>query len=570
MDTRTSMHTELLLAARTAHARRDWRASYDAFVQASEDVPLNTDDLDALAVAAWRLGRGRESVRAAERVFTQLVRTDPSSAAMKAVELGLAWINRGDLNVGHGWIGRAHRLLDTAPESPTHGYLAYLDATVAVFGRGSRRARTPSDDVARHLRPCRRTRSNGALPGGRGAGGDFRRQNDRSVRAARRGAAAGARRTGADRMGRRHLLHGRASLPSAGRSAAHAGLDAVHGALVRRFRRIGHLRRRLRCAPPAIADRNQRLPPARGPTGRVPAGRSRTSISGRPARATTNSARCAGFSAMADGAFAAFAQGSGAGHRSAAGRGVAALPAWAIADTAMDRSSARDWPGRTGSAGCGCCARPSRSRSPGSLDEAEQHLPRTRIRRRSFRAHRVFAPGRHTRAARSWCSAGEHAEALDALQSALRDYRVQQSRYETAQVYEWMALAHQALGDDELAAADAATAREYLRPARRRTGGDLRLAAAGRPDKARTRDPAARSPPVATNRQVAEQLSSSARRPSAGTWPTSTPSSAYRRAPRRWRGHTERTCCSKSASFAPLRATGLHGLPDARRIADAA
>ena len=134
MDTRTSMHTELLLAARTAHARRDWRASYDAFVQASEDVPLNTDDLDALAVAAWRLGRGRESVRAAERVFTQLVRTDPSSAAMKAVELGLAWINRGDLNVGHGWIGRAHRLLDTAPESPTHGYLAYLDATVAVFG----------------------------------------------------------------------------------------------------------------------------------------------------------------------------------------------------------------------------------------------------------------------------------------------------------------------------------------------------------------------------------------------------------------------------------------------------
>jgi DNA-binding NarL/FixJ family response regulator len=51
-----------------------------------------------------------------------------------------------------------------------------------------------------------------------------------------------------------------------------------------------------------------------------------------------------------------------------------------------------------------------------------------------------------------------HAEALDALQAALREYRTQQSRYETAQVYEWMAIAHRGLGDDELAVADSATA----------------------------------------------------------------------------------------------------------------
>src|SRR6185312_116113 len=51
-----------------------------------------------------------------------------------------------------------------------------------------------------------------------------------------------------------------------------------------------------------------------------------------------------------------------------------------------------------------------------------------------------------------------HTESLDALQAALREYRIQQSRYETAQVYEWMAMAHKALGDDEMAAADSATA----------------------------------------------------------------------------------------------------------------
>jgi DNA-binding NarL/FixJ family response regulator len=53
---------------------------------------------------------------------------------------------------------------------------------------------------------------------------------------------------------------------------------------------------------------------------------------------------------------------------------------------------------------------------------------------------------------------GEYALALDALQATLREYRTQQCRYETAEVYELMAIAHKALGDNDLAAADAATA----------------------------------------------------------------------------------------------------------------
>jgi DNA-binding CsgD family transcriptional regulator len=53
---------------------------------------------------------------------------------------------------------------------------------------------------------------------------------------------------------------------------------------------------------------------------------------------------------------------------------------------------------------------------------------------------------------------GEHADAVAVLQSALREYRIQKSRYETAQIYEWMALAHRGLGDDDVAGADTATA----------------------------------------------------------------------------------------------------------------
>ena len=126
------IRTDLLMVARSAHARRDWHASYDAFVRAGEDAPLATDDLDALAAAAWRLGRCKESVRISEQVFKQLSRSDPTAAAMKAVDVALAWLTRGDLNVGQGWMNRARRLLEGAPESPTSGYLAYLDAFIAT------------------------------------------------------------------------------------------------------------------------------------------------------------------------------------------------------------------------------------------------------------------------------------------------------------------------------------------------------------------------------------------------------------------------------------------------------
>ncbi len=132
MDTDVGTHSDLLLTARTAHVRRDWHASYVAFTRAGEDSVLCTDDLDAMATAAWQLGRGKESLRIAERVFGQLARTDPPSAAMKAVELSLAWFTRGDLIIAQGWMNRARRLLDGAPEGPADGYLAYLDALLVM------------------------------------------------------------------------------------------------------------------------------------------------------------------------------------------------------------------------------------------------------------------------------------------------------------------------------------------------------------------------------------------------------------------------------------------------------
>jgi hypothetical protein len=124
--------TDHLADARAAYHRRDWSRSVAAFVRADGVGPMSVDDVDAFATAAWRLGLANEAVRLSERVYGRLVRTDPATASMKALDVALLWLARGDLNVGREWMDRARRLLAGEPVGTTNGYLAYLDATVAM------------------------------------------------------------------------------------------------------------------------------------------------------------------------------------------------------------------------------------------------------------------------------------------------------------------------------------------------------------------------------------------------------------------------------------------------------
>ena len=123
---------DYLAEARGAPQRNDWRASYAAFVRADGLGPMPTDDLNAYSVTAWRLGYENEAVRLAERTFDRLARTDPAAAAMKAAELALLWHARDHHTVSEVWADRARGLLSGATVGPTHGYLAYLDAAIAV------------------------------------------------------------------------------------------------------------------------------------------------------------------------------------------------------------------------------------------------------------------------------------------------------------------------------------------------------------------------------------------------------------------------------------------------------
>jgi hypothetical protein len=124
--------TQLLVVARSAYRRNDWRTSYESFSRVDGVQALDTDDLAVYASAAWRQGHGRESVRINEQVHTRLLRTDPVQAAMKAAELGLAWLSRGHLAPAGSWAQRARVLLDGVPQTPAHGYVAYLLAVTAA------------------------------------------------------------------------------------------------------------------------------------------------------------------------------------------------------------------------------------------------------------------------------------------------------------------------------------------------------------------------------------------------------------------------------------------------------
>ncbi|OBC17163.1 chemotaxis protein CheY [Mycobacterium sp. 852013-50091_SCH5140682] len=124
--------TELLVVARSAYRRNDWRTSYESFSRVEGVQALDTDDLAHFAAVAWRQGHGGEALRINERVHSRLLRTDPVQAAMKATELGLAWLARGHIALARNWAQRAEVLLRGVSEVGAHGYVMYLTGVMAA------------------------------------------------------------------------------------------------------------------------------------------------------------------------------------------------------------------------------------------------------------------------------------------------------------------------------------------------------------------------------------------------------------------------------------------------------
>jgi DNA-binding CsgD family transcriptional regulator len=111
--------------ARTTFEQKDWAESCELFAAADRDRPLEPEDLERYAVAAYLTGRDDESEALWARAHqTYLDRGDSEGAARTAGWLGFGLMHRGARAPASGWLARAQRILDDAQlDSVVRGYL---------------------------------------------------------------------------------------------------------------------------------------------------------------------------------------------------------------------------------------------------------------------------------------------------------------------------------------------------------------------------------------------------------------------------------------------------------------
>ena len=115
---------------REHYRRRAWGDAYAQLSAADQQTPLEFDDLERLALAAYLVGKDQESADVWARAHHEcLLRRDQARAARCAIWLGLGLLLKGETARGGGWVARARRLLDEGQlDCVERGYLLVPDA----------------------------------------------------------------------------------------------------------------------------------------------------------------------------------------------------------------------------------------------------------------------------------------------------------------------------------------------------------------------------------------------------------------------------------------------------------
>jgi DNA-binding CsgD family transcriptional regulator/tetratricopeptide (TPR) repeat protein len=124
--------TTALEQGRQAFEQQAWAAAWELLRKADTAAPLEPEDLERAARAAYLSGHDDDCVELTERAFDALMRRgEPDAAALAGFWLVFTLANRGDWARAGGWIGRSLGVID-GRECVAHGYLGIPGAIQAL------------------------------------------------------------------------------------------------------------------------------------------------------------------------------------------------------------------------------------------------------------------------------------------------------------------------------------------------------------------------------------------------------------------------------------------------------
>ena len=145
--------SQALLNGRESFDRKAWAESYRLLQAADRDVPLEPEDLERLAIAAYLVAQDDDCEAFTARAHQSFLdRGDREGAARAAFWLGFALLGRGAMAPAAGWLARAERVLDEGQlDCVVRGYLlipAAIQRIVQGDPTASHSAFTQAADIA--------------------------------------------------------------------------------------------------------------------------------------------------------------------------------------------------------------------------------------------------------------------------------------------------------------------------------------------------------------------------------------------------------------------------------------
>jgi DNA-binding CsgD family transcriptional regulator len=133
----------VLERARASFAQRSWGDAYAQFATADATTPLDLDDLEKLALAAYLTGHDEESTLVWTRAHHEAIhRNDPQRAARNACLIGSGLMFRGETAPGVGWFARGARVLEGSGACAEQAWPRTWNAFAQMWGGDPEGARS--------------------------------------------------------------------------------------------------------------------------------------------------------------------------------------------------------------------------------------------------------------------------------------------------------------------------------------------------------------------------------------------------------------------------------------------